>query len=102
MRCQSFGDSQGWRGNLEVHLDQGCVPSLFMASLPVVSNLSLNTLNDGVLITSRNHHPTRVLESADYAKLLPHFEPEGGGLSQQKKSSSSAPALTPLDLERGS
>lgn len=76
MKSQRFGVSWGWRGNFEVHLGQLCVPSLSMASLPVVSNLSLNTLHDRVLITSRNHHPIRILQSADCAKLLPHFELE--------------------------
>ena len=77
-----------------------------MAPLPVVSNLSLNTLRDGALVTSRNSP-----SSQDFWKrcveLLPHFEAESvlptmrWGSPQQRKSSASAPA-TLLESERGS
>lgn len=73
-------------------------PSL--ASLPVLSNLSLNTLNDGALITSQIRHPIRIFGSADYVELLLHFEAASvlpavrWGSPHLKKSSYPAPALT--------
>lgn len=77
-----------------------------MASLLVVSNLSLNTLRDGALVTSRNPSSYQDFWKR-YVELLPHFEAESvlptmrWGSPQQRKSSAFAPD-TLLESERGS